>query len=80
VRFAVESSGSRHPERIALLARNLSWLTPLAVLGVDEQRVLGLVNAAGRPVHAADLEEGAEGDEPPAADAQAPESAQHVAA
>lgn len=73
-------SGSRHPERIALLARCLSWLTPLQPLDLEGQRILGLVNAAGRPVHAADLEEGAEGDEPPAAEAQPLESAEHVAA
>lgn len=76
----MESSATRHPERIAFLARTLSWLTPLATLGPDDQRLLGLVNAAGRPVHAADLEEGAEGEDAPAADAQALESAQHVVA
>lgn len=58
VRFAPESSASRYPERIAHLARHLSWLSPLNALTIDDQRVLGLVNAAGRPVHAADLEEG----------------------
>jgi hypothetical protein len=58
VRFAPESSSSRYPERMAHIARHLSWLTPLNALTVDDQRVLGLVNAAGRPVHAADLEDG----------------------
>ena len=57
--FQPESSATRHPERLPHIARLLSWLTPLTVLTVDDQRVLGLVNAAGRPVHASDLEEGA---------------------
>jgi hypothetical protein len=34
-------------------------MTPLSPLTLDDQRVLGLVNAAGRPVHAADMEDGA---------------------
>ncbi len=58
VPFAPESCASRYPERIAHLARQLGWLTPLASLTIDDQRILGLVNAAGRPVHAADLEDG----------------------
>lgn len=58
VRFNPEASSTRHPERIAHIARYLSWLTPLASLTLDDQRILGLVNAAGRPVHAGDLEDG----------------------
>ena len=77
VRFHPESSASRHPERIAHLARHLSWLTPLGALTVDDQRVLGLVNAAGRPVHAGDLEDGA-GEDPE--DAPATERAEHAIA
>ena len=58
VSFAPESSVSRHPERIAHIARQLSWLTPLNSLTTDDQRLLGLLNAAGRPVHSGDLEDG----------------------
>jgi hypothetical protein len=58
VTFTPDATSSRYPERIAHLARHLSWLTPLGSLTIDDQRVLGLVNAAGRPVHAADLEDG----------------------
>jgi hypothetical protein len=57
-RFVPQASTSRHPERVVHIARHLSWLTPLAALTVDDQRILGLVNAAGRPVHAGDLEDG----------------------
>ncbi|HWA38149.1 MAG TPA: hypothetical protein VG873_09825 [Burkholderiales bacterium] len=41
------------------IAQLLNWLTPLSPLTLDDQRILGLVNAAGRPVHSSDLEEGA---------------------
>jgi hypothetical protein len=57
-RFVPHASASRHPERVVHIARYLSWLTPLGTLTVDDQRILGLVNAAGRPVHAGDLEDG----------------------
>ena len=58
VRFLASTAASRHPERLAHIAQHLSWLTPLVFLTVDDQRILGLVNAAGRPVHSGDLEEG----------------------
>jgi hypothetical protein len=35
----------------------LNWMSPLNPITKDDQRVLGLLNANGRPVHAADLEE-----------------------
>lgn len=53
------SSTTRYPERLPHIARLLNWLTPLYSLTLDDQRMLGLVNAAGRPVHSSDLEEGA---------------------
>jgi hypothetical protein len=53
------SSATRYPERLPHIARLLNWLTPLYALTLDDQRILGLVNAAGRPVHSSDLEEGA---------------------
>ena len=58
--FAPADAGARHAERIARLARFLHWLSPLETLPRDEQQALGLLNAAGRPVHAADLEDDAE--------------------
>lgn len=47
----------RYPERVAHIARFLHWLSPLEELTREDQQVLGLLNAAGRPVHAADLED-----------------------
>ena len=70
VPFLAETASSRHPERLAHIAQHLSWLTPLVFLTVDDQRILGLVNAAGRPVHSSDLEEGEGGGELEAADAE----------
>ncbi len=60
--FHPESSATRHPERLPHIARLLGWMTPLTAPTVHDQRVLGLVNAAGRPVHASDLEEGGAAD------------------
>jgi hypothetical protein len=51
------ASACRYPERLAHLAQFLSWMSPLNPITKDDQRVFGLLNAAGRPVHAADLEE-----------------------
>lgn len=81
--FRPETSATRHPERLPHIARLLNWLTPLAVLTVDDQRVLGLVNAAGRPVHATDLEEGgADGEavEPEPDEPALPQRTQHALA
>ena len=55
--FAGADPGARHAERIVRLARFLHWMSPLEALPRDEQQALGLLNAAGRPVHAADLED-----------------------
>jgi hypothetical protein len=53
-RFALQSTGTRHPERLEHLALQLSWLTPLMPQDKESQQRLGLLNAAGRPVMAAD--------------------------
>ena len=50
----------RHPERIARIGQLLHWLSPLNAIGKDDQTLLGLLNAAGRPMHAADLEDESE--------------------
>jgi hypothetical protein len=57
VAFTPEASVCRHPERLAQLALFLNWMSPLNPITKDDQRALGLLNAAGRPVHAVDLEE-----------------------
>lgn len=66
--FLPEAGALRHPERIVHLVRFLHWLTPLAELAREDQQILGLLNAAGRPVHAGDgmEEEGGEGEDEPA--------------
>lgn len=61
--FLPEAGALRHPERVAHLAKFLHWLSPLAELGKEDQQVLGLLNAAGRPAHAGD--EADEEDEQP---------------
>lgn len=55
VAFTPETSACRHPERIAHLAELLSWLGPLYPITKYDQRVFGLLNEQGRPVHAVDL-------------------------
>lgn len=55
--FQPHASPCRYPERLAHLGQFLSWLSPLASLAKEDQRILGLVNDAGRPVHAIDLED-----------------------
>jgi hypothetical protein len=77
VPFDPASCATRHPERLAHIAAKLSWLTPLEALTTDDLRILGLVNAAGRPLQSADLEDGGETE---ADDAPPPESAQYAAA
>jgi hypothetical protein len=47
----------RYPERVAHLGQFLHWLSPLNPIGKDDQKTLGLLNAAGRSVHAAELED-----------------------
>lgn len=50
------ASACRYPERLAHLVQFLNWMGPLNPITKDDQRVPGLLNANGRPVHAADLE------------------------
>jgi hypothetical protein len=54
--FAADCPG-HHAGRLAHLVRFLHWMSPLEALPREDQQALGLLNAAGRPVHAADLEE-----------------------
>jgi len=61
--FLPEAGGSRHPERVRHLAKFLHWLSPLEALDKEDQKVLGLLNAAGRPVHSGEAEDGEEADE-----------------
>jgi hypothetical protein len=58
----------RHPERIACLSSYLQWLSPLNPVSRDDQQLLGLLLANGRPVHAGDVED--EADAAPQGDAQ----------
>jgi hypothetical protein len=57
IAFTPEASVSRYPERIAHLAELLSWLTPLYPITKYDQKLFGLLNEQGRPVHAVDMEE-----------------------
>jgi len=50
----------RHPERIACLSQYLQWLSPLNPVSRDDQQLLGLLLASGRPVHAGDVEDEAD--------------------
>ena len=50
----------RHPERIAYLSQYLQWLSPLNPVSRDDQQLLGLLLANGRPVHAGDVEDEAD--------------------
>ena len=62
VAFTLEASACRHPERIAHLVEFLSWTSPLYPITKHDQRVFGLLNEQGRPVHAADMEDGEAGE------------------
>ena len=58
--FLPEAGGSRHPERIQLVAGYLNWLTPLASLSKEEQHTLGLLkdaDARGQEDEAGEREE-----------------------
>jgi hypothetical protein len=55
--FHRTESASRYPERVSHLAQFLNWLSPLNAITKDDQRVLGLLHANGRPVHANEMEE-----------------------
>jgi hypothetical protein len=55
--FHSTESPSRYPERVSHLAQFLSWLSPLNAISKDDQHILGLLHANGRPVHANETEE-----------------------
>jgi hypothetical protein len=55
--FASGTTSSRHPERFSHLVQFLSWLSPLGSITKDDQRILGLLHANGRPVHANEMED-----------------------
>jgi len=55
--FHSTESPSRYPERVSHLAQFLSWLSPLNAISKDDQHILGLLHANGRPVHANEMEE-----------------------
>jgi hypothetical protein len=54
--FLLEGSACKHPERLGHVVKFLHWLSPLDVLTKDDQRVLGLISASGRPVQSEDDE------------------------
>src|SRR5712671_7194419 len=55
--FDKAESASRYPARVSHLAQFLSWLSPLNAISKDDQHLLGLLHANGRPVHANEMEE-----------------------
>ena len=60
--FAPGTTSSRYPDRFSHLVQFLNWMSPLASITKEDQRILGLLHANGRPVHANEMEdeEGAE--------------------
>ena len=52
--FQAQAAACKHPERFAHLVKFLQWLSPLTVLTRDDQQLLGLLSASGRPMHAGD--------------------------
>jgi len=55
--FGSGTTSSRHPERFSHLVQFLGWLSPLSSISKDDQRILGLLHANGRPVHANEMED-----------------------
>ena len=58
--FQAQAAACKHPERFAHLVKFLQWLSPLTVLTRDDQQLLGLLSASGRPMHAGDDEDDGE--------------------
>lgn len=58
--FTTEGSSGRYPGRVSHLAQFLGWLSPLNAITKDDQHILGLLHANGRPVHANEMDD--EGD------------------
>jgi hypothetical protein len=52
-----QAGACKYPERVAHLCRFLGWLGPLDPISKEDQQILGLRAANGRPIHAADLED-----------------------
>lgn len=73
--FTTEGSSGRYPERVSHLVQFLGWLSPLNAIAKDDQRILGLLHANGRPVHANEMddEEDAELEDGAAEEAVLPE-------
>ncbi len=46
----------RYAERIDFLTKCAHWMAPLTPTTKDEQRLLGLISANGRPMHASGVE------------------------
>jgi hypothetical protein len=57
--FKLEEEGdaANFPARLVHLSQYLNWLTPLFRLSKEDQRILGLIGANGRLLHAADAED-----------------------
>jgi len=47
------AAACKHPERLAFLAQRAHWLAPLDSISKEEQRMLGLMAAHGRPAQEA---------------------------
>jgi hypothetical protein len=60
--FLLEGSSCKFAERLAHVSRFLNWLSPLEALTKDDQRVLGLLAANGRPVQTSDEDDDADAD------------------
>jgi hypothetical protein len=58
VLFQAEASRCTYPERLCQLSKFLTWLRPLDALTREEQVALGLIAPNGRPVQAADDDDG----------------------
>jgi hypothetical protein len=58
----------RYPERLAHLARFLKWLSALDPISKEDQTVLGLLSASGRPAHAGEEDDEVAGEEAERAD------------
>jgi hypothetical protein len=54
VNFNPEAANCLYPDRLAHMVSFLGWLSPLASLTRDDQAILGLIAANGRPVLAAE--------------------------
>lgn len=58
--FLPAANSCRYFERVEHLSEHLQWLSPLHLLTTEDQQLLGLRAANGRPLHAADVEDDAD--------------------